>query len=187
MQPMQTSKQVLIYLGLHPDNNESSAWDRMIRRILPVVFVVFTLCAMLSCLSFIIKFSRINMEATLFTAMVTLVYVGLAFIIAFAFVSRSDVASVFEELSEIHQTTAPIDSIGILARANSTSEWMWSIFFRILPCVFFGMCTTFGLMYFFNLSHGIYDVDQFYRPYYSKWVAVAFFAPFFLEKSFSWT
>lgn len=198
MESLQTSKRVLTYLSLHPDNNESNKWIRVARRILPLLFVVVISCAILGCLSFIMKFKSTNMEATLFTAMVALVYVGLIFIMVFAFFARYKLTTMFEGLSEIYETStdlapylinyftiyktsinfieaATIDSTGILARTNDTCELMWLILSRILPCLFIGLSASFCLMTFFNLSHGIYDLDQFYRPYYSKCVSLSLF------------
>lgn len=105
MEPMQASKRVLIYFSLYPNNDESKKWTRVARCILPLLYVVIISCAILGCLSFIMKFKSTNMEATLFTVMVALVYVGLIFIMAFAFFSRSNLASMFEGLSEIYQAS----------------------------------------------------------------------------------
>lgn len=102
---MLTTKQVLMYLGLYPATNGSSKLTRMARRILPVLFIVVILCAILGCSSFIIKFKYINMEATIFTFMVALVYVGLISVQAIAYFSRSDITALFEQLSEIYRAS----------------------------------------------------------------------------------
>lgn len=104
MEPMPTSKRVLMYLNLYPGNSELSKRMRIIRRILPLIFIVVVSSAILGCGSYIIKPTHINAEATIFTAMVALVYVGLVFLMAFAFLSRSDITFMFEHLSEIYHS-----------------------------------------------------------------------------------
>lgn len=101
---MPTSKRVLMYFNLYPGNSELNKRMRMIRRILPLIFIVVMSSAILGCGSYIIKPKHINAEATIFTAMVALVYVGLVFLMAFAFLSRSDIMCMFEHLSEIYHS-----------------------------------------------------------------------------------
>lgn len=195
-EPMQTSKIILIHLSLYPVNNEPRKWMRIVYRILPMLFVVVMLCAISACLSFVIKFKYINAEATIFTIMVALVYVGLIFIMAFAVLSRCGIIILFEQLTKIYRTSqyfigqiwlkqlkipkisffplkilaAHIDSNGILTRANDTCEWIWTIFFRIPPCLCFGLSAIFTSMYVIDVSNGNRDLNKFYRPYYSEWV-----------------
>lgn len=45
------------------------------------------------------------MEATIFTFMVALVYVGLISVQAIAYFSRSDITALFEQLSEIYRAS----------------------------------------------------------------------------------
>ena len=88
-------------LGLYPLDNDTSKWMKMARHILPSLFIITLTCAIWSCLSFIIKFTYVNMEATLFTFMCVVVYVGLLSVMIIAFFSRSEIIALFDELSKI--------------------------------------------------------------------------------------
>lgn len=106
MEPLYTTKQVLIWLCLHPANGSSiSKWTRIGRRMLPLLLLVLILCAITVSLSFIIKFQSTNVEATLFTFIVLMVYVGLLYIMVIAFHSRSCIVALLEQLTKIYDTS----------------------------------------------------------------------------------
>lgn len=106
IKPLYTTKQVLIWLCLYPANGCSiSRYTRFGRRILPLLLIFLILCAIVVSLSFIIKFQSSNVEATLFTFIVLVVYVGLLYIMAIAFFSRSRIVALLEQLTKIYDTS----------------------------------------------------------------------------------
>lgn len=106
MEPLSTTKQVLIWLSLHPVNDSTiPKWTRIGRCILPLSLIILIMCAITVSLSFIIKFYSTNVEATIFTIVVFVVYTGLFYIMIIAFFSRYRITKLLGQLAKIYDTS----------------------------------------------------------------------------------
>lgn len=106
MGPLFTTQRVLIWLCLCPAADSSmSKWTRIVRHIFPLLLFAWILSAIADSLCFIIKFKSINVEATLFTFVEFVVYIGLIYIMAIAFFSRRHIAALLGQLTKIYDAS----------------------------------------------------------------------------------
>lgn len=101
---MVTTRQVLIWLCMHPDNSQSQSlkWGRVARFLLPSTIFIFHLCMIASFAAFLVKFASSRMEDSLFTLMGLISSVGIANIMIIAFFARHQTPIVFKKLATIY-------------------------------------------------------------------------------------
>lgn len=115
MEPLPTTKRVLIWLSMHPDDSGSSSkWKRMSRIVAPRALFLFLVFVSPSFLVFISKFASTRMGDCIFSILGFTVSFGTLIIIIFAYFLRHQTPILFGKLNTIYS-----DSEWILNSINS--------------------------------------------------------------------
>lgn len=106
MEPLATTKRILIWMSIHPTANsgeQSNKWESLVRIVLPRVLLIGSLNTITACTAFIVKFMRIELEKCLFTFMGFFACCGGVYCMIIAYLSRPQVPDIFQKLSTIYK------------------------------------------------------------------------------------
>lgn len=104
MQPLETTKHILIWIYMYPDAESSHTllWKTATRTLFIAVQFSMTLFSIAACLTYIIKNVSTNLENCLFTIMGFIVFCGLIYTMIVAFFIRHRVPIIFDKFSSIY-------------------------------------------------------------------------------------
>lgn len=106
MEPLATTKNVLIWLSMHPDRLESSSNRKKVAQfVLPRILFIFLICITLSIGSFTVKYFKTRMEDCLFAFMASVNCIGTFNTIVIAFFTRHQAPIMFQKLTAIYDAS----------------------------------------------------------------------------------
>lgn len=106
MEPLATTKRILIWMSIHPITNNSersSKWKSLVRIVFPRLLLMFSLNTMTACTAFIVKFMTTKLDDCLFSFMGFFACSGVFYCMIIARLSRSQVPAIFQKLSTIYK------------------------------------------------------------------------------------
>lgn len=106
MEPLRTTKQVMIWVCLHPDNASSlSNYKRVARFVLPRMLFIFFVGIILSIGSFTLKYFKTRLEDCLFAFMASVNCIGTFSTIVIAYFTRHQAPIMLKELTTIYDAS----------------------------------------------------------------------------------
>ena len=108
MQPLGTTKRILIALSLYPTNNANDASNKCqisLRTVFPIVLFISTLAGLASEMGFVWKYAATNLDECLFSFMASIMSIGSVYTIIIAFSLRHRIPFIFDNLSAIYEAS----------------------------------------------------------------------------------
>lgn len=106
MEPMATTKRMLILMGIHPtatdNSHQSNKLESLVRIVLPRLLLIGSLNTITACAAYIAKFMATKLEQCLFTFMGFFACCGGVYCMITAHLSRPQVPAIFQKLSTIY-------------------------------------------------------------------------------------
>lgn len=106
MEPLATTKKVLIWLNMHPDRSGTSNNRKKVAQfVLPRLLFILFVCITLSMGSFILKYFRTRLEDCLFAFMASVNCIGTFNTIVIAYFTRHQAPIIFKKLAAIYDAS----------------------------------------------------------------------------------
>lgn len=102
MEPLVTTKQVLMWLGAIPFEKNISKRKRQLSTIFVFLCFLSQLCTFAAGMAYVIKFISINFERSLYEVCASLAFLTMMYVFVVAMFMRQKTLGIFEELSAIH-------------------------------------------------------------------------------------
>lgn len=116
MEPLVTTKRVLMWLGAIPFEKDISKRNRQLSTIFVFVSFLSQLCTFAAGMTFVAKFISINFERSLYEVCASLAFLTMMYVFVVAMFMRPKTLAIFEELAAIHAKSKP------LKKTNSECE-----------------------------------------------------------------
>lgn len=166
MELLMRTKWVLTWLSIFPLDEFSSKWKMVAVIMVTLVTFATSLASFIANLLFFGKFWKINPIDSLFAACAADSFCSTTYVLVAAFFLRHQFSAIFDELSAIYDASKCIashssfvyllnqyinlyfdldedtNSKGFLIRANSKSEWLWTIIMKFIGIVLANMMIT---------------------------------------------
>lgn len=103
MEPLVTTKRVLVWLWMCPADENSSKWKKIACYIFALAIFVLNLLHIIVYIIFVTESMSIDFERSLFAAMLSIYVCGIQFITIFAFAFQQKIDHILKKLSNIYR------------------------------------------------------------------------------------
>lgn len=194
IEPLKTSRQVLIWLSVCPADANTTKKMKLAHLAFSMAWVAITICGFLASFGFFINSVSTNLEESLYALFQVFANLVMQNTIIVTFVMRHKIAEFFQQLSQIYNKSGSnldfcltickyvqehligfsfcihLDliegSIHFLDEASNNSEWIWTIFVKlVLAANITNVMLVASSIYFCWILHGTFDIQHIYHPF----------------------
>lgn len=191
MQPLVSIRRIMTWLSMCPSDKSSNARQKNSYVACTLALLFFDFVYLSTSLVFCWEFILIDFESSTFAVMIVIGEIGVLYFIISAISMRHQIGGIFKRLSTIYkdselifiiaheksqsqlqnknktQCSIPDENevdVQCLTRANTTSEWIWTIYLKYVAVSVIGMDMTGVLTVLYcYFTHERLNSDHFYR------------------------
>lgn len=105
MTPLSFNRKWLYWLSVYCDENDKSQGKTMLRFAFTACIILINTIALMSSVTFFMKYMQINLEAALYAFSLIIAFLGCLYIILITLFMRQKITTIFSNLSKIYESS----------------------------------------------------------------------------------